>query len=156
MGQFDHIVAAIQESRLTVDLMKMAESGDFSSLESEAKRHHFVSQFVLRQFARPAGGAYVYQVEKSGRRAPVRVAIDAAASRRRLYAIRTEEGGLSNRHEGYFALVESHAAPASTASSLIPIASQRAIARPSRSSSHSRRSEHLLPRSRSSCLRLPR
>src|SRR4051794_35141695 len=52
VGEFDHIVAALQSSPVTAAFVEMAASNDFSRLEkSDAKRHHFVPQFVLRGFS---------------------------------------------------------------------------------------------------------
>jgi Protein of unknown function (DUF4238) len=114
MGQFDHIVDAMLASPLMAAFREMAESNDFSRLEkSNAKRHHFLPQLLLRRFARTHRGMErIFQMETTSRTAPRRVDIRAAASRHRLYAMPDEEGGLSNRHEGYLGLVESHAAPA--------------------------------------------
>jgi len=114
MGEFDHIVAALEASPVTQAFREMAASNDFSSLDKNAaKRHHFLSQFLLGGFAHPFNGtACVFQMETLTRRAPRRVQVRAAASRHRYYAAPDENGELSNRNEGYLALVESHAAPA--------------------------------------------
>jgi hypothetical protein len=78
-----------------------------------AKRHHYVPQFVLRGFADPAdGGRRIFQMPTKSRKAPLRVGVRDAALRQWLYRVVTPEGGTSNRHEGYLALVEQHAAPA--------------------------------------------
>lgn len=113
VGDFDHIVAALQASPVTVDLMAMAATDDFSRLEaSAAKRHHFLPQFWLRGFAHTQHGKdWTFQMDTTRRAAPRRVDVKTAASRRRLYAVRSEDGA-SNRLEGYLALVESHGAPA--------------------------------------------
>jgi hypothetical protein len=43
--------AALQASPLTAAFMEMVESNDFSRLDKNtAKRHHFLSQFLLRGF----------------------------------------------------------------------------------------------------------
>lgn len=113
MGAFDHIVAAIEASRVSVALREMTEANDFSRLESGAKRHHFLPQFLLRGFADPRGRQdSIFQLDVRNRRAPKRVGIQTAASRRRLYTVPDENGRPSNRNEGYLALVETHAAPA--------------------------------------------
>jgi hypothetical protein len=114
MGQFDHIAQAMLASPLMGAFIEMAESNDFSRLESStAKRHHFLPQLLLRHFATPFRGKdCIFQMEATSRRAPLRVDIRTAASRHRLYAMPDAEGAISNRHEGYLALVESHAAPA--------------------------------------------
>src|SRR5207248_7828851 len=81
--------------------------------KSTAKRHHFLSQFLLRGFADTHNGKdCLFQMETKNRRAPIRVDVRTAASRRRLYAVPDEDGKMSNRNEGYLALVEEHAAPA--------------------------------------------
>lgn len=114
MGEFDHIVLAMEASPLTAAFQEMAESGDFSRLDTNtAKRHHFLSQFLLRGFASAHSGKdCLFQMEAKSRRAPIRADVRTAASRRRLYAVPEEDGTLSNRNEGYLALVESYAAPA--------------------------------------------
>jgi Protein of unknown function (DUF4238) len=114
MGEFDHISSAMFASPLMAVFMEMAESNDFSRLDkTNAKRHHFLPQLLLRGFARDHQGKdCIFQMETTSRKAPRRVDIRTAASRRRLYAIPDEDGELSNRHEGYLALVETHAAPA--------------------------------------------
>jgi Protein of unknown function (DUF4238) len=114
MGEFDHIVAALQSSPLVRELTEIGVSGDFSRLEkNEAKRHHFLSQFLLRGFAQERNGKHrLFQMEAARRGAPRPVDIRTAASRRRLYTGIDEQGEPSNRNEGYLALVESHAAPA--------------------------------------------
>lgn len=114
MGEFDHIVAALEASPVTQAFAEMTASNDFSGLDkSAAKRHHFLSQFLLREFAHPFKGIdCVFQMETRTRKAPRRVPVRTAASRHRYYAVPDVNGELSNRNEGYLALVESHAAPA--------------------------------------------
>jgi hypothetical protein len=114
MGQFDHISSAMFASPLMAVFMEMAESNDFSRLDkSNAKRHHFLPQLLLRRFSRPCNAKHcIFQMETTSRKAPRRVDIRTAASRHRLYSIPDEDGAASNRHEGYLALVETHAAPA--------------------------------------------
>jgi hypothetical protein len=114
MGEFDHLVAAIEASPITAAFKLMVDSDDFSSLDKNAaKRHHFVPQFLLRGFAETRTGKdALWQMNTRSRRAPIRVDIGTAASRRRYYAVPDEDGTLSNRNEGYLALVEEHAAPA--------------------------------------------
>jgi hypothetical protein len=57
VGEFDHIVAAMEASPLMAELKAMGLSGEFSKLDRHAaKRHHDVPQFVLRGFADPADG----------------------------------------------------------------------------------------------------
>src|SRR5207248_10773598 len=91
---------------------EMGEANDHSRLDKNtAKRHHFVSQFVLRGFGHPHDGKdCVFQMETEGRKAPRRVQIAKAASRNRYYAVPDADGKLSNRNEGYLALVEDEAA----------------------------------------------
>jgi hypothetical protein len=113
MGEFDQIVAALTVSPVTPALKEMADAEDFSSLESAAKRHHYVPQFLLKGFTDERdGGRRIFQMPTSGRRAPTRVGVRDAALRRRLYTAVDEDGRASNRHEGYLALIEDHAAPA--------------------------------------------
>ena len=114
MGEFDHIAAALKASPITAAFMEMAESNDFSRLDkSQAKRHHFLSQFMLRGFAHTHNGKdCLFQMEVKSRRAPRRVEVRTAASRHRLYSAPDEEGKSSNRNEGFLALIEDHAAPA--------------------------------------------
>src|SRR5215210_2506087 len=114
MGEFDHIAAALHLSPLIRELTEMGISGDFSRLDrNEAKRHHFLPQFLLRGFAHAQNGKdELFQMETAKRGAPRRVDLRTAASRRRLYTAIDEDGEPSNRNEGYLALVESHAAPA--------------------------------------------
>lgn len=113
MGEFDHIVGAMQASSVFRELARLGESGNYDTLESNpAKRHHFVSQFILRGFSRDADTEFVFQMIASGRGAPIRVPIRTAASRHRFYAIPDDDGKLSNRNEGYLALIETEAAKA--------------------------------------------
>jgi Protein of unknown function (DUF4238) len=111
---FQHIAEALEASPVMAAFRKMVESNDFSRLDnSAAKRHHFVSQFLLRGFARTHKDKHcVFQMETKARGAPLRVDVRTAASRHRFYAVRGEDGTMSNRNEGYLALVEEHAAPA--------------------------------------------
>jgi Protein of unknown function (DUF4238) len=113
MGQFDHIASALLASPVTAELKRITASGDYSQLDANgAKRHHFLPQFQLRGFAQTLRGKYcVFQMDATGRGAPRPVDVRTAASRRRLYAVATDDGP-SNRLEGYLALVETHAAPA--------------------------------------------
>lgn len=110
---FEHIAHAIRSSPLVAEFAEIARREDFSRLDkNQAKRHHFVPQFLLQGFSHEHNGKdHLFQMEMSSRRAPRRVPVRTAASRRRLYRITDEDGQTSNRHEGYLALVESHAAP---------------------------------------------
>jgi hypothetical protein len=99
VGEFDHI-------------FEMAETMDFSRLESAAKRQHFLPQMLLREFCREKDGKErIFQLDvKTGKTLPV--SPEKAASRRHLYTVVEADGSRSNQNEGYLALVESHAAPA--------------------------------------------
>jgi Protein of unknown function (DUF4238) len=114
VGDFDHIVAALEASPITAELKAMVASEDFSRLDKNAaKRHHFLSQFLLRGFAQTHDlKGCVFQMSTQDRKAPLRVDVKKAASRRHLYEVVDEDGISSNRNEGYLALVEHHAAPA--------------------------------------------
>jgi Protein of unknown function (DUF4238) len=114
MGEFDHIAAAMEASPITAAFKEMGESNDFSRLDKNAaKRHHFLSQFMLREFAHTHDGKdCLFQMEVTSRRGPRRVEVRKAASRHRLYSVPDEEGKMSNRNEGFLALIEDHAAPA--------------------------------------------
>jgi len=114
VGEFDHIAAALQASPLTAAFMEMVESNDFSRLDKNtAKRHHFLSQFLLRGFGHSHKGKNcLFQMETRTRKAPMRVDVRTVASRHRLYSAPHEGGKMSNRNEGYLALVEEYAAPA--------------------------------------------
>ena len=53
MGEFDHMVAALQSSPVVRALTQMGLSGDFIRLDgNQAKRHHFLPQFLLRGVVR--------------------------------------------------------------------------------------------------------
>lgn len=114
MGRFDHIAAAIEDSPVVAAFKEMAISQDFSRIDNNpAKRHHFVPQLLLRGFSQKHNDQdCIFQMETTSRKAPRRVPVRTAASRHRLYRAIDEDGKPSNRHEGYLALVESHAAPA--------------------------------------------
>jgi uncharacterized protein DUF4238 len=116
MGEFDHIVAAMGESPVISAFTEMSLSGDFSALEKNpAKRQHFLPQLLLRKFSFTREGQEgIFQMKAAGRAAPRRVGLKGAASRNRLYAGLDDDGELSNRNEGYLALIEAHAAPALT------------------------------------------
>lgn len=114
MGEFDHISAALWASPFTTACMEMATANDFSRLDKNAaKRQHFVPRLLLRGFAEMRNGKdYLFQMETTSRKAPLRVNVLTAASRHRLYAGLGDDGQPSNRNEGYLALLEDHAAPA--------------------------------------------
>lgn len=108
---FAAIELALRQSPLFQALFEVVESGDYSLFESEAKRQHFVPQFLLRSFATDAAAERVHQLDVStGANRSVR--IDEAASRRWFYAIEDEEGNRNNQIEGFLSFVESYAAEA--------------------------------------------
>jgi hypothetical protein len=77
------------------------------------KRHHFVARFVLSRFAAPvsAGGERLTQLDKTtGRCQPVKP--EEAASRKRFYAVESDESPRDNRIEDFLSLVEGYAAVA--------------------------------------------
>jgi hypothetical protein len=94
------------------EMEKIVAGGDYSVLESEAKRQHFIPRFHLKRFSLERDGRdYLFQLDvESGK--PQRIQPEEAASRRHFYAALDEHGNRSNRMEGFLALVESHAAPA--------------------------------------------
>ena len=51
VGEFDHIAAAMRESPLMSAFREMSLSGDFSALENNVKRQHFLPQLLLRKFS---------------------------------------------------------------------------------------------------------
>lgn len=105
---YDEIDAAFRASPLFAELNEIGESDDVSRFDSDAKRQHFVPQLLLRGFS--DDGNTLFQLDsKAG--PIVQTDIASAASRRYLYAS-WEDGKRNNRIEGFFARVESHAAPA--------------------------------------------
>src|ERR671925_2277234 len=80
--------------------------------DSDAKRHHFVPEFLLRRFSAQRNGRHrLCQLDvHTGK--PVWVDPGTAASRRQLYSLPDREGGTHNLIEGYFSIVEGHAAAA--------------------------------------------
>jgi VCBS repeat-containing protein len=108
----DESEAAFRSSPLLAELAQIIESGDLSVLDTDAKRHHFVPQLLLRGFANSRGkGHGLYQLDVSSG-APALTTTERAASRRHFYSVEEEDGSRSNRLEGFLARVESHAAPA--------------------------------------------
>ena len=108
---FAAIELALRQSPLFQELFDVVESGDYSRFDSEAKRQHFIPQFILRRFATDPTGERVHQLDvTSGANRSVR--IDEAASRRWFYAMEDAEGNRSNQIEGFLAFVEGHAAEA--------------------------------------------
>lgn len=113
MGEFDHIAKALQDTPIFTLLQAMAESGDYSALETEARRHHYVPRFLLRGFSHPYHDKpHVWQADLRSNRAPIRVGLRSAAVREDLYTVVNEDGTTSTRLEGWLALIEAHAASA--------------------------------------------
>lgn len=102
--------SAFLSNPLLQELNRLAEAG--TPPNSDAKRHHFIPRFLLREFAIERDGKHwLSQLElKTGQHR--RVTVESAASRHRFYTVRDEDGTTHNQVEGYLALVESHAAPA--------------------------------------------
>jgi Protein of unknown function (DUF4238) len=105
----------LKEDLMSSPLMQEMEAiakSEKSLPDSEAKRHHFIPEFLLRRFADNKNGRErLCQLDiASGK--PIWVDPGSAASRRRLYSLPHEEGGTHNLMEGFFSIVESHAAPA--------------------------------------------
>ena len=72
--------------------------------DSEAKRHHFVPEFLLHRFSVERNGRLrVLQLDLATGK-PVWVDPGTAASRKRLYALPDEAGGTHNLLESYFAV----------------------------------------------------
>ncbi|HZQ80951.1 MAG TPA: DUF4238 domain-containing protein [Gaiellaceae bacterium] len=102
IGEFEHIVTALQAAPIYTALNSMAESGDYSALETQAKRHHYVPQFLLRRFSHEyEGKPHVFQMDMTSGSAPRRVGLRSAAVREGLYTLVDEDGSTSNRHEGW-------------------------------------------------------
>jgi len=113
VGEFDHIAKALRATPIFEVFARMVESGDYSALETEAKRHHYLPQFLLRGFSHSHHGKpHIFQMETESRKAPCRVGLRSAAVREGLYTLPDEDGAPSNRHEGWLAVIESKAAPA--------------------------------------------
>ena len=77
----------------------------------EKKRHHFVARFILANFAsrEMTGKERIVQLDKTTGEA-VKVLPEEAASRRRFYAVESEESPHDNRIEDFLSLVEGYAA----------------------------------------------
>ncbi|MDX6634358.1 MAG: hypothetical protein QOF06_561 [Solirubrobacterales bacterium] len=75
--------------------------------EPDAKRHHFIPQFMLNRF----GKKRVCQLEKATGK-PQSILVAEAASRRHLYRFEDDDGNKSSAVEGIFAMAEEEAAPA--------------------------------------------
>jgi hypothetical protein len=100
------------QSPLGLLIAEMRQTGDYGRIEkSEAKRHHFVPQLLLREFSADPDRRALFQLDVSTGQ-PRKTSVRDAAFKHRLYAMVDEDGVASNVMEGYLALVESHAAPA--------------------------------------------
>lgn len=77
--------------------------------DSEAKRHHFIPQFLLRRFL-VEGRDRLFQLDVDTG-TPQAIAPSQAASRRHFYSV-IEEGSRHTKIESLLAIVEGHAAPA--------------------------------------------
>jgi hypothetical protein len=75
--------------------------------EPDAKRHHFIPQFMLDRF----GKKRICQLEKATGK-PQSILVAEAASRRHLYRFEDNAGNKSSVLEGIFAMAEQEAAPA--------------------------------------------
>jgi len=77
----------------------------------DKKRQHFVARFVLANFAsgEATGKKRIVQLDKT-RGEPRHVLPEEAASRRRFYAVESEESPHDNRIEDFLSLVEGYAA----------------------------------------------
>lgn len=78
---------------------------------SEAVRHHYVPQFIMRRFATPEDAGCIFRLSKRSGRFD-RVTIRAANQAEHLYGAETETGDYDNRVEGFLGLTEDAAAPA--------------------------------------------
>jgi Protein of unknown function (DUF4238) len=81
--------------------------------ESEAKRHHIVSRFLLARFAEPPGDneGRIFQLDATSG-ATARVSVRTAATRHRFYSVRSTEAEKDNRIESLISLIEDYAAGA--------------------------------------------
>jgi hypothetical protein len=77
----------------------------------EKKRHHFVPRFILDAYATSEGATTrrLVQLDKTTGRA-LKVLREKAASRRRFYAVESDESPRDNRIEDFLSLVEGYAA----------------------------------------------
>lgn len=76
----------------------------------DAKRHHFISRFLLSRFAPESERLFQLDVRTGKPRGGILVS--RAASRHRFYEFEDEDGNKSSALEGLFAVVEDAAAPA--------------------------------------------
>jgi hypothetical protein len=75
-----------------------------------AKRHHFISRFLLNRFA--SANERLFQLDQRTGKPQGGISTDKAASRHRFYEFEDEDGNKSSALEGLFAVVEDAAAPA--------------------------------------------
>src|SRR4051812_34906207 len=78
---------------------------------SEAVRHHYVPQFVMRGFATLDDLKCIFRLRKHSGRYE-RITIRAANQEEHLYGAKTKDGEYDNRIEGFLGLTETSAAPA--------------------------------------------
>jgi hypothetical protein len=102
--------AAFEASPLFQQLEALGEAGPDPIPDSDAKRHHFIPQFLLWQFV-SSGAERLHQLDISSGK-PQAIAPSAAASRRRFYSVTDEQGDRHNKIESFLAIVEGHAATA--------------------------------------------
>jgi hypothetical protein len=102
--------AAFRASPLFQELERRAGTGPDPIPDSNAKRHHFIPQFLLRRFLASGSDRLCQLAVGSG--TPRAIAPASAASRRHFYAVTDDEGDRHNKVESLLAIVESHAATA--------------------------------------------
>ena len=93
------------------DHLRAIDAGERTMPTSPAKRHHFVPQFLLARFAAPvaSGQPKLWKLDTTtGECEPVTPR--GTAWERNLYAVHGEDGSRIADLEGFFGLVESHAA----------------------------------------------
>jgi hypothetical protein len=78
---------------------------------SNARRHHYLPQLILRGFESRHKPKHIWYLEKASGQSR-QVPISSAGFERRLYAAKSEDGNYDNRIEGFLSLVEGYAAPA--------------------------------------------
>ena len=89
--------------------LRLMASGELPKPTTEAIRHHFVPQLLLRRFS--PRRERIWQLDTgNGRTDDQR--IDRAASKRRLYEFKDEDGEPNADTEAWLAMIERHAAPA--------------------------------------------
>jgi len=101
---------AFDEGPIGQELIQM-ELGLKPWPSKDAKRHHFVSRFLLDRFA---NDERLVQLDLRSGKPQGGIRVDKAASRHRFYEFEDEEGNKSSMLEGLFAVIETHAAPALT------------------------------------------